>query len=43
MYIFNGSKRTEYVRHIEHSHTYDTKTREKCHEKLAPNITVLTL
>ena len=43
MYIFNASKRTEYVRLIGLSHTYDTKTREICHEKLAHNITILTL
>ena len=43
MHIFNASKRTGYVRHIGLSHTYDTKTRDRCHEKLVHNITILTL
>ena len=43
MYIFNASKSTEYVRHFGFSHTYDTKTGERCHDKLVHNITILTL
>jgi hypothetical protein len=30
------------VRHIGRAHTYDTKIRERCHEKFVHNITILT-
>ena len=43
IHSFNASKRIEYVRHIGLSHAYDTKTPERCHDKLVHNITILTL